>query len=429
MLRPERLNPADKFTLMMDNEIRSSGLAGNYCALVLELDGIPDITEIKQKCDQLNQRHPRASARIKNQGRQYNWDMSGSNSIPVHQHVDVDNTLGTTSNTVSNILNLTQPITESAPFELHLVTKNNQSIFILRWYHPACDAKGAELILYHLFHTERQEGKENESAIEQITKQWNLWQKIKLGFKSKKNIDQLDKLSSILTTTKPLEPNRVNTKVMVCNENESQQILKFARKYAGLSGTSLYFIGCMMRALQHSGNLESGQAYCVPYAVNLRKRKSLFPIFGNQVTFLFAQAPLDVLHDRNVLFNHLREQNKIAIKHQSERAMLPLMQAGSWLNLEKYGKIVRYSPQGKERSSFWFSYTGSMDPEPEEIFDCPITQLYQFSQVTAPPALGLLVNHFQGRTILSFNYVDNQFDSIWLDGLLEHMKSELLDQS
>ena len=35
----QRLNPADHFTLVLDYEIRKSGLAGNYCALVLELDG------------------------------------------------------------------------------------------------------------------------------------------------------------------------------------------------------------------------------------------------------------------------------------------------------------------------------------------------------------------------------------------------------
>ena len=428
-MRHERLNPADQFTLMMDNEIRSSGLAGNYCALVLKLDGIPEITEIEQKCLQFNKRFPRASARIKVQGRQYYWNENENNIIPFHQHIDADRNSDTNSDIVTNILNQTRPINESAPFELHLVIQNEKSIFILRWFHPVCDAKGAELILYHLFHNEPVEQKESESAIDQITKKWNLWHKLKFGFKSKKNIDQLDKFSSILARTTSCKPEQVKTKVMVCNEQESQQIMQLARKYSGIAGTSLYFIGCMMRALNHTGNLESGEAYCVPYAVNLRKRKSLFPVFGNQVSFLFAQAPKDVLNDRSVLFSHLREQNKIAVKQQLDRAMLPLMQAGGWLNLEKYGKIVRYSPQGKERSSFWFSYTGSMDPEPENICDCPITQLYQFSQVTTPPALGLLVNHFQGRIILSFNHVDNQIDSIWLANLIENMKSELVDKN
>jgi hypothetical protein len=183
----------------------------------------------------------------------------------------------------------------------------------------------------------------------------------------------------------------------------------------------------MMRALQSVDGVNTSDAYCVPYAMNLRKRKALFPIFGNQVSFLFAQADRGVVQSRTALFEHLREQNKQAIKQGLDRAMLPLMQAGSWLSLEKYGDIVRKAPDGRERSSFWFSYTGSMDPEPSSIEGCKINNMHQFSQVTAPPSLGLLVSNFQGKLTLSFNYVSNHFDSAWLASLLEKMASELLE--
>jgi hypothetical protein len=107
--------------------------------------------------------------------------------------------------------------------------------------------------------------------------------------------------------------------------------------------------------------------------------------------------------------------------------MLPLMQAGSWLSLEKYGRIVRDSPGKRERSSFWFSYTGDMEPEPETIAGCRVRDMYQLSQVSAPPGMGLLVSSFQGRLVLSFNYINNQVQNDWLERLIEAINAELLD--
>ena len=67
-----------------------------------------------------------------------------------------------------------------------------------------------------------------------------------------------------------------------------------------------------------------------------------------------------------------------------------------------------------------------MEPEHKEILGCPISNMFQMTQVTAPPGLGLLVNNFQGRLILSFNYVSNKFSRDWIDSLASRMNAELL---
>lgn len=347
--------------------------------------------------------------------------------LPFYQHVSSSPTgSGSVTRIMEDILNPSVSPTEAAPIELHLIKNNSQSLMLLRWFHPVCDAKGAELALHHLLQETAVDGGDAGSAILQLMGRWSLWKKIQLAYQARKNIQYLDRLSSLLPPGKSCIPDRVNIRLLRFNPEESVTITKLARQQTGLAGTSLYFIGCMMRAVEQAGSNQLGNAYCVPYAMNLRKRKSLFPVFGNQVSFLFAQASQAIVNSRDKLFKHLLQQNKAAIKAGLDRAMLPLMQAGSWLPLDKYGKIVRHSPQGRERSSFWFSYTGSMDPEPQMILKCPVVGVSQFSQVTAPPSLGLLVNVFQGRVVLSFNYVANQFEPAWLDELLMRMKAELL---
>ena len=440
----KQLNPADQFTLMMDHEIRKSGLAGNFCAIVLELDNVADVTQIKDKCVKFSQRFPQASARLIQTGKHYMWQSSRGAVIPFHQHqrdpVDEEDkkphekTINhCTDALITEILNRSSAVEQTAPIELHLITDSTTSQLILRWFHPLCDAKGAELILHHLFNSEdtnneKVQDQKTQAIIAQIMDKWSLWQKLKLVLKSKKNIKQLDRLSSILPPPSTAQADQVNTNVIRFNEQDSTQLLSLARQHVGLTGISLYFIGCMMRALDRTHAMQDGAAYCVPYAMNLRKRKSLYPVFGNQVSFLFAQAQKELLRSRVDLFAHLREQNKQAIKNGLDRAMLPLMQAGSWLSLEKYAQLVRYSPSGKERSSFWFSYTGSMDPLIPQIAGSSITGMYQFCQLTSPPSIGLLVNNFDNKITLSYNYINNQFDADWLTQLTDNMTSELLER-
>src|SRR5262249_11693569 len=128
---------------------------------------------------------------------------------------------------------------------------------------------------------------------------------------------------------------------------ESAAILENAMKQSGMTGIALYFIGCLMRAIESAGG-SHGEAYCVPYAVNLRKRRALHPIFGNQVTFLFAQAGRDVTADRARLFAALREQHKETVRGGLDHALIPLMQLGGWMELPDYGRRIRHTPYKTE---------------------------------------------------------------------------------
>jgi len=423
------LNPADHFTLMMDHEVRKGGLAGNFCGLVLELDGVPNRDEIEQRCRDFPSRFPASVASLKQTGRRYNWQLSSTRSLPFYCHdaYPRDGGEAEPDRILHDIINHNASPEEASPIAIHLIRQQDKSLFVLRWFHPACDAKGVELVLYHLFQDDTSEGfKDSASTINALLGQWALWKRIQLGLKAKRYIGSLDKQSSVLPVNDPPPSKEFNVRLVRFDEDQSRQILAEARRHSGLVGTSLYFIRCMMRALEHAGCPSEGKAYCVPYAMNLRKRKSLYPVFGNQVSFLFAQASREQLASRETLFSHLREQNKSVIKQGLDRAMLPLLQAASWLSLEKHGQIVRKSPRSQERSSFWFSFTGAMDPEPVDIAGCPVTGMFHFSPVTAPPSLGLLASQHAGRITLSYNSIANHFTDDWLDTMMQAMSAELL---
>ena len=424
----QRLNPADHFTLVLDYEIRKSGLAGNYCALAMELEGVPDHTEIARCCSAFAKRFPLAVARLSRQGRHYAWVPSDEDSLPFQVCTLENDADGAASQQqLLAIVNKVAPVSASAPFELHLIESAGRSLLALCWFHPAADAKGAELVLHHLFNDPQPARQSQPLPVDHLQQRWSLWRKFRLARQAVVNIHKLDRYDSVLPLETQPPADRLALKLVRYDAGQTTRIMAHARKHAGMTGTTLYLIGCMMRALEAAGATPAGDAYCVPYAANLRRRKALFPVLGNQVSFLFAQAERGIVHSREQLFAHLREQNRAAIRQGLDHAMLPLMQAGSWLSLEKYGRIVRYSPNKRERSSFWFSYTGDMEPEPETIAGCRVRGMYQLSQVSSPPGVGLLASSFQGRLVLSYNYINNQVQSDWLKRLTQAMTAELLD--
>jgi len=422
----------------MDHEIRRSGLAGNYCALVVELDGVADVAEIERRCADFAARFPLATARLSRQGRQYGWVIGSNDTLPL-RHIRLEagaDPVADERRALSRIINQTAPVAESPPFEVHLLESAGRSIVVLRWFHPAVDAKGAELVLHQLFGDAEtpspMPGSVAPAPLAHLLQQWGLWQKFRLGRKAVANIRALDRYSSVLPPTAPEPADQIDFKRVCFGPEQSAQILALARQQCGMTGTTLYMIGCMMRAMEatgaDAGSAMDGDAYCVPYAVNLRRSRALLPLFSNQVSFLFAQAGRERLRPRRVLFEWLREQHRDAVRQGLDRAMLPLLQAGNWLSLAKYARIVRNSPSGRERSSFWFSHTGEMEPQLQSIAGCRVKGVYQFSQLTSPPGLGLLVSSFQGRLTLSFNFVGNQFEPGWIDRLAASMTDQLLDQ-
>jgi len=413
----------------MDHEIRKSGLAGNYCVLAMELEGVPNHAEIAQCCAGFSGRFPLAVARLSRQGRQYAWTPSRDDSLPFQVSKldkDADDAV-CQQHRLLEIINTGTPISTSAPLELHLIESAGHSLLALRWFHPATDAKGAELVLHHIFNESQSIRQPQLVPIDRLLQQWGLWRKFKMARQAVLNIRLLDRHTSVLPVDTQHRADRLALKLVRYSTEETAQIMAHARKYTGMTGTTLYFIGCMMRAIEAAGVSQAGDAYCVPYAANIRRRKALYPVLGNQVSFLFAQAERDMVRLRKQLFAHLCDQNKAAIRQGLDHAMLPLMQAGSWLSLDKYGGIVRNSPSQRERSSFWFSYTGEMEPAPVVIAGCRVRGMYQVSQVTSPPGLGLLVSSFRGQLVLSYNYANNLAQTDWLERLTQAMTAELLD--
>ena len=435
----QALNPADSFTLAMDEEIRKEGMPGSLCGFALELSETPNVTELAKSIEAFIEFFPTAKASLQQRGKRFYWCKRDEPRKIFFQHTCPKkiNQVTFHQQTIEAIFNQFESREEQSPIEFHLINGINKPIFLLRWLHPFCDAKGAELILKFLI-TEISErdrlftAETGKSLVNQKLDKYKWWQKIALFIKAKRYIESIDQWQSIIPFAhKPTEQpvKKLRYSIHRLTEQQTLRISKNARKQAGLTGTSLYYLGCLMRALDRINPDFQGDAYCVPYAFNLRKNKALNPVLGNHVCALFSQATKAQVQDRTGLFLHLKQQNTQVIREKLDYAFLPLMWAGSWLSLEKYGKTLRQSYRTEtERSSFWFSDIGQPTMFGDTFFNTKIEGLFHLCQLSTPPALALLSCQYQGRLSLTYNYLEPYISEQWLNQLHDYMLEELLTE-
>ena len=436
----EPLNFADSFTLAMDEEIRKDGLPGSYGCFALELDNRPDIETLQYRITEFSQQFPVSLASLQQIGRRFYWCKRDNPTQLFFHHVCPDNKEGIDfqQHTIDQIINHKEKRESITPIEFHLISNTTKNTFFIRWIHPFCDARGADLILQFLCTKDEKKRQQfglpkTEPLVNIQLAKYHWWQKISLFFKAKIYITKLDKLKSIQSfdqnkkqesTSKNLH---LNFNVQRLTESETQQVIKQAKKAVGLTGTSLYYIGCLMRALEKMHPEAEGNAYCTPYAFNIRKQRAITPMTGNHVSALFAQAPREIIKDRNKLFAHLKQQNTDVIRQKLDYAFLPLMWAGSWLSLKEYGKILRLSNgTDNERSSFWFSDVGKLDIPAQSFPGAKINTVFHVCQVTTPPALAFLSCIYNKQLTLSYNFIEPVISVEQIKTLHQLVLTELL---
>ncbi len=433
------LNPADTFTLAMDEEIRRENMPGSLCGFALELSNTPNIEALETQINTFIKFFPVTQSSLQQRGKRFYWCQRENTRQLFFQHSCSSETNETWffQQTIEKVLNTKEPREQQSPVEFHLLTGSNKSIFLLRWIHPFCDARGAELILKFLMTDDPKQLEKfaapfGKPLVNQQLDKYKWWQKIGLFLKAKRHIESIDQYQSIVPLDQQQlqqQPEKLSYAIFRISKQQTEKINKIARKQVGLTGASLYFLGCMMRALEKINPDFPGEAYCVPYAFNLRKSKVLTPVLGNHVCALFSQATREQVQNRSILFQHLKQQNAKVIREKMDYAFLPLMWAGSWLSLEKYGKTLRQSYKtGTERTSFWFSDIGPMNFESQHFFGAEIKGLFHLCQISTPPALGLLSCQFQGQLSLTYNFIEPLFNHQWIEQLHSFYLEELLTE-
>ncbi len=436
-MKPETLlfSPADHVMLVMDREIQAGGMPGSWCGFGLELAGIPRMSEIRQGLTELTQAFPTLTGRIIRKGKRYGWQ-STDQIIPLFHHKIAD-TMEEDSfiqHAIMDIMNSSPDAFahHTRPLVFHLIEGRQKTILLARWLHPLLDAGGVKRLFDFLMSSkaDRQKYLQNDhSLIFKKLRDWPWWHKLRLFWRGKNHNEWIDRLNSSLptpeSTSHPIPRQLANKRLKLTN-NETRHVLENLQRQVGLGGQSLYFIACLMRALEMMGPAVRKDAWCIPYAFNLRPGNAPVPVTGNQVSVLFAQASHEIVKNRKALFAHLKRQNADTVRQELDMAYLPLMWLGQWLSLEKFGHILRHQHSGGERSSAWFSDIGEIRFANAKLLGLPITDVHHATFVTAPPSLAVLFSRFNGQLSAAVNYLQPDLSPQWIEGFCQILKEELL---
>lgn len=427
------LSPADHVMLVMDREIRSAGLPGAWCGFGLELEGTPDPNCLHNGLAALSEAFPVLSARLVQRGRRFGWQRSGD-PIPFTQHTlssdagDDDFLHQTLLDLINASADAFSP--QTRPLTIHLLKGRDISMVLAIWLHPLFDAGGAKRVFDFLMAGPEQRQaflKDDTSLIQKKLRAWPWWHKLRLFWRGKGHNEWLDQLDSSLATEPAETDSRsLGQATLELTEDQTRTVEKRILQQAGSAGRSLFLIACLMRTLETLEPSQRNDAWCIPYAFNLRPSNAPVPVTGNQVSVLFAQAPHSLVQDRRALLDHLKRQYADTVRRELDMAYLPLMWLGQWLSLEHFGRILRWQKSGGERSSAWFSDIGEIRFREPDFLGAPITKLHHASFITSPPSLAVLFSRFNGRLSASVNYLLPDIEPPWIEGFCQTLKGELL---
>ncbi len=427
-----RLNASDQVLLAIDNEIRKDGNPGSNCGFALELEGAVEIDALQNSLLDLQKHFPSLSSRLEQRGKTYGWKTIDA-PIPFIRHSASVNTSTDTEadfqqQILLSIINQGDPIEQAAPIDFHLIEGSQHNLLLLRWLHPLLDARGAKLIFDFLMASNRQRyTRKDVSLVEQRLQSWSWWKKLKTAWLGKQYNDQIDQLNSALPTPGSIGKQQLQSINHNFSIEQTSIIIANATQTMGMGYKSLYFIGCLMRALQKVGMAVENDAICVPYAFNLRQPNAPVPLLGNHVSILFSQAPHALITDREDLFKHLREQYAQTIRRGLDYSFLPWMWVGRWMSLAKYGTVLRQQKSGGERGSVWFSDIGEMRFVSENFFDAKITGVRHLCLLTSPPSFAVLFGQFQGKLSIAYNFLQPDISEDWVNQVNAALEQELLN--
>ncbi len=424
------LNPSDQVLLAIDHEIRKDGNPGSNCGFALELEGTLDIEALQNSLLDLQKHFPSLSSRLEQHGKTFGWKTINA-PIPFIRHAA---TRPSTTNleadfqhqTLLSIINNGEPIEQAVPMDFHLIEGSQCNLLLLRWLHPLLDARGAKLIFDFLMSNNRLRytGKDI-SLVEKRLQSWSWWKKLKTAWLGKQYNDQIDQLNSALPTPGSIGKQQLQCINQYFDTEQTSIILSNATQTVGMGYKSLYFIGCLMRALHSVGMAVQNDAICVPYAFNLRQPNAPVPLLGNHVSILFSQASHTVISDRKALFEHLREQYAQTIRQGLDYSFLPWMWVGRWMSLEKYGTVLRQQKNGGERGSVWFSDIGEMRFDSEHLFGARISGVRHLCLLTSPPSFAVLFGQFQGKLSIAYNFLQPDISLDWVNQVNAALEQEL----
>lgn len=426
---PVPLSGVDLFHVRVHQEMRWRGLAGNRCALALELDGRVDEQLLAARLQAARVALP-----------ELGWRLGRSVSLqPVWRQEQAQrgpSLVVRSSPSESSVLAATTELLDGTvsnhSFELVLLRGRTADAVVLRWLHPAADARGATRLLGWLGEgtgarlpeapppAERLVSADDRIRVLDPTTRWRLlgaYRNHVLGL-ARRPIVSLD------TATGRRPPGRTRAVRLRLDGERSRAFAELARRHAGSAETSLLVHGAarlLDRALKQRASRPERHLLVVP--VSLDPKQRCRRMFGNNLTMMMLTVDREQLADRATTLRSLAQQRRAIVRERLDVAMLVALDAARYLPAPVYSWFSR-RPFGSERMSMLVTDPGEVPIR--EFLGVPVADALLVPAAVLPPGLQLVASRHDGRLALMVVFVDSVIGGDEVRALLEGLIEDVL---
>ncbi|MFW6011963.1 MAG: hypothetical protein ACOC8R_02650 [Desulfosalsimonas sp.] len=411
------LNGADSMMLAFDHQMRRLGFAGNQAQIMLELSGRLSESDLENRLHEIRARFSILSAKIKRKIAPVRpcWLLpyGGKTAHPrVRSHKAGDEK--ELHRIRCNILNHPFDIAGGELVRIDLVHKQGRDTeLIMTWSHILMDVTGAQYLLGIIGQSIPAENNKYTQAellsggyTERLVKGVK-WQQTKKFFQRVDELAEHPPVSLYTRAGKPLAPG-FDYRLLSFSPEQTRAIFALAEKKSGFLNSSAFYMAAVMgqfhRLLQSRQIASPG--YVVPVSVDLRKKGTHLPVFGNQAATLMCGFTPDQLSEFDLILETFKQQTQEAVRRDLIYSNICAMEFACFIPPRLYAAKMKKAFSG-ETASFVFANPGAAPGFLYEFMGHEVKSLHHVPSVVVPPGMGIVFYIFSGRLHISLVYVDS----------------------
>ena len=412
------LTGADAFILALENHNHLKGSCGNACRYVLELNGHLNVESFEKKINQ-NKNVQWLSSLVLQKNNFFStpyWEEEKVKKISISIFKNNDSI-------PDEIFSRQFILNQTSLLSFDVIQRdNNTSCLIFSWHHLLMDSYGATLLLRSI---ENKITLENSFTNESKTLSFsNIKQVVKAKFFVDKTSKRpLSKISKIIT------PNQVHQKIKILNfsEEETKEVEKKAIANGVKFGNSPFYLASTAQSVKHflMNSQHPVENFWIPVPQSIRKKGSVNPILGNQLSFLFYRL------EKNNLAS--LKENTAAINHQMLEQMRKGMPQAYFTLLDffkraptkLYYKLIQ-GRRGKNLASFLFTLAEEHPNDLVYIENIEVKQAYSLPPNNFQPGLTFAFMKFKSHLQIMILYYEEIFSEQEANLIFTTIKQNLL---
>ena len=403
------LTGIDSFILALERHYKSNKSSSNTCSYIIDLDGILETDRLKRELQENEIVQWISKFYVSKLISKKRWRRDENSIISVSEIDDASE------------FSLDKSIAPLLRFGIqHLEGKKSR--LVMSWHHLLMDGYGAVLLLKSLGKTLREVSYDANSSSKEN-------KSLRKAIRAKLFLDSTSKgaISDFLQG----KHDKGTPKLEIINFSEEEVSLLKEKAIAcgAVYGLSTFYLSSVSIAMKNilANRGQKNINFWVPIPHDSRKKGANFPILGNNLTFLFYRIFEEHMVDLKSSIKSLNEQTIHQIKHDIPSSYISLMHYLKNIPSNLYYYWIK-GPMGKSLSSFLLTVAAEHPETLKELFGLKITNAISLPPNMYPPGITFAFNTFEKRQQLAIQYYENVFSSNEIQGLIDEIKTLLIEK-